>query len=169
MALRSNHYDAAFEAYLREARTPYIAVDENRRALLQDASLKSMDFIVYSNQPHNLLVEVKGRKFPSGDVQAGHLWENWATTDDLTGLQTWQRVFGAPFRALLVFAYHVVEERWLAHHRAWVEFRDRHYAFYGVWADQYQAAMRSRSSKWETVWLPAADFQALRAPIRDFL
>ena len=128
-----------------------------------------MDFIVYSSQAHNLLVEVKGRKFPSGDLRGGHLWENWATSGDLEGLRSWQQVFGEPFRALIVFAYHVVEERWLSHHASWVEFRKRNYAFYGVWADDYSARMRSRSPKWETVSLPAQAYRTLCAPLQDYL
>ena len=34
MSKRSNHYEAAFEAYLRELRAPYIAIDESRRSLI---------------------------------------------------------------------------------------------------------------------------------------
>ena len=34
MANRDNHYEAAFEAYLRSRGVPYIAVDEARRSLL---------------------------------------------------------------------------------------------------------------------------------------
>ena len=58
--IRSNQYEAAFEAYLREQRTAYVAVDETRRALMADVSLKSMDFIVYSAGSKNLLIDVKG-------------------------------------------------------------------------------------------------------------
>src|SRR5579872_4744451 len=110
MAQRGNHYDAAFEAFLRTRRTPYVAVDEQRRALLEQQSLKSMDFIVYSPRAANLLVDVKGRRFPSGDPESGHRWETWATAEDLPALLKWQEVFGKDFRALLVFAYHIVSE-----------------------------------------------------------
>ena len=112
MAKRSNHYDVAFEEYLRERRSPYVAVDEQRRSLRCDVSLKSMDFIVYSDTDHNLLVDVKGRRFPSGGAGQYHKWENWATEDDLVSLLKWEQVFGGDFRALLVFAYHVVSPRW---------------------------------------------------------
>ena len=43
---RTNHYDAAFEAYLRHVGVPFVVVDEARRARLNLVSLKSMDFIV---------------------------------------------------------------------------------------------------------------------------
>lgn len=162
MAQRGNHYDAAFEEYLRGQRIPYVSVDEQRRALLEQASLKSMDFIVYAPGARNLLVDVKGRKFPSGD--SGHKWENWATAEDIPSLLTWQDVFGSNFRALLVFAYDV-EGRHRGEFTELFTWRGREYAFFGVWADEYRAAMRVRSPSWETVSLPSRDFQRLRWPI----
>ena len=135
MAKRNNHYDAAFEDYLRGSRVPHVVVDEKRRALLAAASLKSMDFIVSSRVGQNLLVDVKGRRFPSGAEQAGHKWENWATEDDLDSLLEWQRVFGEGFRSVLVFAYHIVDPRYRDELETPFEFRSNTYAFYGVWAD----------------------------------
>ena len=169
MAKRSNHYDVAFEEYLRERRSPYVAVDEQRRSLLSEASLKSMDFIVYSGSDRNLLVDVKGRRFPSGGERQRHKWENWATEDDLVSLLKWEQVFGRDFRALLVFAYHVVSPRWQSEFDTCFEFRSRTYAFYGVWVDEYVGRMRERSRSWETVTLPSHAFRQLRAPIREFL
>lgn len=69
MAIRSNHYDAAFEEFLRARCVPYVAVDEKRRALLADSSIKSFDFIVEADGP-NLLVDVKGRLWGTSGVQA---------------------------------------------------------------------------------------------------
>ena len=75
MANRDNHYEAAFEEYLRSRGVPYVAVDEAKRSVLSDgASIKSLDFIVSSpglasGCPISWLVDVKGRKFPSGDIQ----------------------------------------------------------------------------------------------------
>ena len=169
MALRGNHYDAAFEAFLRTRRTPYVAVDEQRRALLEQQSLKSMDFIVYSPRTANLLVDVKGRRFPSGDPDSGHKWENWATAEDLPALLKWQEVFGDDFRAILVFAYHVVSDAARGNFQDLFAFRDKEYAFYGVWADQYRQAMHTRSESWQTVSVPSGVFRDLRVPIGDFL
>ena len=169
MAQRLNHYDAAFEEYLRGTRVPYVVVDEKRRSLLHETSLKSMDFIVYSRRTQNLLVDVKGRRFPSGDGPNRSKWENWATEDDLRSLLRWQQVFGEGFRAVLVFAYHVVDPRWSAELEALFDFRNRTYAFYGVWADQYRAQMRTRSASWETVSLPSRVYRDLRLPIQAFL
>lgn len=169
MAQRANHYDAAFEGYLRERRAPHVVVDEQRRSLLQDASLKSMDFIVYSHRPENLLVDVKGRRFPSGGEAGRHKWENWATADDLASLRRWEAVFGDGFRSLLVFAYHVLQARWLPDVQDPFPHRGRVYAFYGVWADEYRDTMRARSKSWETVALPSAAFRRLRRPFAEFL
>jgi hypothetical protein len=169
MALRGNHYDAAFECFLRERRTPYVAVDEKRRALLEHASLKSMDFIVYSRRTPNLLVDVKGRRFPSGGGDAGHKWENWATAEDLPALLQWQAVFGRDFRAVLVFAYHVIGDQPRDEFDCLFEFRERNYAFYGVWADEYRNVMQTRSASWQTVSVPSRAFRELRCPIGEFL
>jgi hypothetical protein len=77
MANRDNHYEAAFEEYLRERGVPYVAVDEARRSVLSGGgSLKSLDFIV--SAPEAMwLVDVKGRRFPSGDEQKQY-WKNCA-------------------------------------------------------------------------------------------
>lgn len=166
---RSNHYDVAFEAFLRERRAPHVVVDEQRRTLLQESSLKSMDFIVYSGRPTNLLVDVKGRRFPSGGDSNRNKWENWATQDDLASLARWEQVFGRDFRSLLVFAYHVLEAGCLQELRDPYSFRGNVYSFYGVWADDFRRAMRTRSSSWETVSLNTTDFRRLRRPIVEFL
>ena len=169
MANRNNHYDVAFEAFLRTLRTPYVAVDESRRARLAEASLKSFDFIVYSESTDNLLVDVKGRRFPTTSASGRHCWENWATRDDLVSLLQWQQVFGGDFRPVLVFAYDVFDDRYHDQHPQRFAFRGRTYAFYGVSADDYAAEMVRRSPQWETVSLPAAEFRRLRRPIGDWL
>lgn len=166
MAIRSNHYDVACEELLRELRRPYVAVDERRRALAAEASLKSFDFVVYSPRGQNLLVDVKGRKFPTA---ASHLWENWAGREDVEGLLRWEQIFGKSFRGLLLFTYELTRSGWEQQHRLIWQWRGRRYAFYGVWADEYAAAMKPRSARWETVCLPAAEFRELRRDVLDLL
>jgi hypothetical protein len=168
MALRSNHYDNAFQEFLRDQQKPHVVVDERRRALMANDSLKSMDFIVYSSNQRNLLVDVKGRRFPSGGDSSRHKWENWATEDDLRSLMEWEQVFGSDFRALLVFAYDV-DQRYESEFDSLYTYRDREYSFFGVWADDYRATMRRRSAAWETVSLPGRAYRRLRAPIAEFL
>ncbi len=184
---RTNHYDAAFEAYLRHVGVPFVVVDEARRARLNQVSLKSMDFIVTAPGNHNLLVDVKGRQFPScGGPErhrSGHKWENWATKDDLDSLLRWQDVFGEGFRAMLVFAYELLdaqraaelaprapdEPRLSSSHEAPFFFRGRFYSFFGVWADEYKTAMHARSQSWETVCVPSRAYRDLRISVAELL
>lgn len=92
MANRDNHYEAAFEAYLRSRCVPYVAVDEAKRSLLSNGgSIKSLDFIVSGGvdisvcptRPITWLVDVKGRRFPSGDEQKQY-WYYLAQTHKRT-------------------------------------------------------------------------------------
>ena len=47
MARRHNHYEAAFEDYLRSRGWPYLPVDEQKKAIFAGARVKSFDFLVY--------------------------------------------------------------------------------------------------------------------------
>src|SRR4051812_28411345 len=89
MANRDNHYEAAFEAYLRDRCLPYVAVDEAKRSRMGAGSLKSLDFIVSPAGQGSWLVDVKGRRFPSGEQK--QYWKNWSTRDDLFSLAQWER------------------------------------------------------------------------------
>jgi len=195
MAKRTNHYDAAFEAYLRRAGIAFVVVDEARRAQLEQVSLKSMDFIVTAPGNRNLLVDVKGRRFPSGcgprRTRAGHKWENWATKDDLDSLVRWQEVFGDGFRSMLVFAYDLLDASAadeLAREASGTGsgagsgatsqrgsgegaffHRGRVYSFFGVWVDEYRAAMQARSQSWQTVSVPSRQYRDLRIPVAELL
>src|SRR5580765_4621590 len=79
VAKRDNHYEAAFEAWLRWLRLPYMAVDESHRAAAGgERTLKSLDFIVSPpGWPSSWLVDVKGRQFPTAGQQ---FWRNWSTS-----------------------------------------------------------------------------------------
>ncbi|HYC99919.1 MAG TPA: HYExAFE family protein [Phycisphaerales bacterium] len=73
-----HHGERAFEAFLRARRTPYVSVNEARRALVPGGEgacdLKSFDFVVYGGgggaggagmgAGWNLLVDVKCRRLP---------------------------------------------------------------------------------------------------------
>ena len=165
--LRSNHYDAAFEAWLRQHRIPYVAVDERRRSLLVEQSLKSPDFLIQSPRLGQIVVDVKGRKQLSG--RQSRRWENWATQDDLSSLDAWERIFGGQFRSLLVFAYDLADTASDPEQPEMLQFRDRRYSFHGVWAADYQRGMRDRSTRWETVWMPGAAYRAGRFPLTQLL
>lgn len=168
MANRDNHYEAAFEAYLRTRRLPYIAVDEARRSLVGDGSLKSLDFIVSPPGRTSWLVDVKGRRFPSGDEHKTY-FKNWSTRDDLRSLAAWQSHFGEDFRPLLVFAYHLVGSRSPLPAERLFAFRGARYGFLGVRLADYVPYARPISESWDTVAMPAALFRRAARPMEDVL
>jgi hypothetical protein len=162
MAKRDNHYEAAFEALLRRDRTAYVAVDEQRRSLLGQTSVKSLDFIVSSPGGITWLVDVKGRLFPSGTQK--QYWRNWSTHDDLISLTRWEQLFGSSARGLLLFAYQVVGDRAPLPPDELFCHRDRWYGFVGIELRHYAAAARRLSPKWDTVTMPVGEFRQLAAP-----
>lgn len=167
MANRDNHYEAAFEAYLRSRRTPYVAVDEGKRSLLADASIKSLDFIVSSSTGVSWLVDVKGRRFPGGAQK--QYWKNWSTRDDLSSMAQWQRLFGDRFEALFVFAYSVLGDRSPLPVEQLFEFRGVLYAFVAIRLEQYAFHARQISPRWDTVAMPAERFRELAQPMHLLL
>ena len=173
MAQRSVHYEAAFEDYLRAKGLPYVAVDEAKKAVFAGASLKSFDFLVYSTTGPNLLVDVKGRKFPdSGPGRsrtASRAWENWITREDIEGLGEWQRVFGPDFTAVLVFAYWLQGPPQRAPFEDVHLWRNKHYAFMAIGLAEYVTAARPRSAKWQTVTMPTAEFSRAAADVASLL
>jgi len=171
MANRDNHYEAAFEEYLRRRGVPYVAVDEAKRSVLSDGgSIKSLDFIVSTPGPLTWLVDVKGRRFPSGSAGRQRcVWECWSTQEDVSGLEQWAELFGADYQALLVFAYQLLpavtlvddtEDLW-----TW---NGRRYLLRAVEVSEYRRHMRVRSPSWGTVSLPGAVFRELVRPFHHF-
>jgi hypothetical protein len=169
MADRDNHYEAAFEEFLRARGVPYVAVDEAKRSLLGDgASLKSLDFIISSPVGGGWLVDVKGRRFPSGDIQKQY-WKNWSTRDDLQSLAQWERLFGDSFRGLFVFAYQVLGDRAPLPAEELFACRGSRYGFVAVTLSDYAARARPISPRWDTWALPAADFRRFARPLTELL
>ena len=168
---RSNHYEAAFEAYLRHHRVAFVAVDEAKRSLLGDGAVKSLDFIVVGPDSARLVVDVKGRRFPGGPAESPRkVWQNWSTADDLDGLDRWSAHFGPAFRGVLAFVYHIEAPFALpADTPDLFTFHDDTYLMRAVSAAEYRAAMKPRSQRWGTVHLPTADFRRLVRPFSAFL
>ena len=167
MADRNVHYEAAFEAFLRDKGIPCVAVDEAKKALFANAKLKSFDFVVYSKNGPNLLIDVKGRQLRSRSGGTRRAFETWTTEQDVVDLMQWQDVFGEGYKAVLTFIYWIDPP--LAEEPGMFMFRGRWYQMMGVDLAEYRNHMRRRSAKWETVALGAEDFRSLARPIESWL
>jgi len=167
MANRKVIYEACFEDYLRTAGVPYVAVDEAKKALFAGVRLKSFDFVVYSASGANLLVDVKGRRFPY-ERAGGRRLENWTTREDLESLAQWEEVFGSGFAGLLAFCYHLTRPEAAETFEVVHLFRGEYYALVGVHRGAYAGAARPRSRAWNTVSVPTRTFRELVRPIRAF-
>lgn len=169
MANRDNHYEAAFEEFLRSRGVPYVAVDEARRSLMSNGgSIKSLDFIVSTPRQITWLVDVKGRRFPSGDVQRQY-WKNWSTRDDLQSLARWEQLFGGGFRGLFVFAYEVMGDRSPLPAEELFEHRGNSYGFVAVPLMDYAGHARPISPRWDTWAMPTAEFRRYARPFTELL
>lgn len=168
---RDNHYEAAFEAYLRSRGVGFVAVDEARRTLLGDMDVKSLDFIVVGPNDARLVVDVKGRKFPGGKPEKPNkTWQNWSTREDIDGLVRWSGVLGPGFRGILAFVYRIIPPFVLsADTPDLFAFRSDHYLMRAIEVWDYREHMHPRSERWGTVSLPAADFRRLVKPFSEFL
>ena len=172
MAKRDNHYEAAFEAYLRARRIPYVAVDEAKRSLLGGGTLKSVDFILTPPRPGSCgcrdqgtawLADIKGRRFPAGRQK--QFWKNWSTSDELRSLARWEELLGKQFTGLLVFAYHVVGPFAPLPAEQLFPFRGELYGFVGIRLHHYTSCSHTISPKWDTVAMPVAKFRELSEPM----
>jgi hypothetical protein len=169
MANRDNHYEAAFEEYLRARGVPYVAVDEARRSLLSNGgSIKSLDFIVSVPAHITWLVDVKGRRFPSGDDHKQY-WKNWSTADDLRSLAQWEQLFGSNFHGLFVFAYDVLGDRAPLPAEELFQCRGKLYGFIAVPLSAYLGHARLISPRWDTLAMPAAKFRHYARPLNEIL
>ncbi len=190
MAQRRHHYEQAFEAFLRQQRIPYVAVNEAKKALLPNGasfridagdvdgspvrpdtgqSLKSFDFVVYGDQ-RNLLVEVKGRRLPKRSPNARARrpglcrLESWVNSDDVHSLMTWERLFGQGFEAVFVFLYWCEDLPADGLFEEVFEHNERWYALRVVNVNQYGRVCRVRSQRWGTVHVDGATFAAISTP-----
>lgn len=171
MTRRHIHYEAAFEDLLRATGTPYVAVDEAKRAIFAGARIGSFDFLVYRPDGTGLFVDVKGRKFPYITRSGRRYWENWVPREDLDHMDAWDRVLADKFTGLFVFAYWLTgpEETWPIPESQIHSFREEQYAFLAVAVADYRKHCRARSAKWDTVSVPVATFRKLVVPMTQLL
>ena len=168
---RDNHYEAAFEWFLRDRGVGFVAVDEARRSLFGDESVKSLDFIVVGEHDAKLVVDVKGRVFPgTSNGKPRRVWQNWAEAEDIDGLERWATRFGPGFRGVLAFVYHTLPCVELPGGTPDLfTFRDKTYLARGIDVAEYRVRMKRRSVRWGTVHLPVEDFREVVRPFSWFL
>ncbi len=169
MAQRRFHYDLAFEQYLRAKAIPYVAVDEAKRALdkaYPPVSLKSFDFVVYSQKGPNLLVDVKGRKHTGRSSKS---LDNWVTQNDVDSLVQWEKIFGAGFEGAFAFLYWCDVQPPDALFMEVFESGERWYALLAITLADYRKHLKRRSQRWDTVNIPAEQFARLSKPLMEML
>jgi len=169
MSNSGNHYELAFQDFLRQNGVTYVAIDQAKRACLASVRLKSFDFIVYMPGSVNLLVDVKGRKCSGRSFSRGGFGESWTTAEDVADLQSWQRVFGAGYLAVFVFGYWLFDLEASAVRPGVHRYGGRDYAFVTVALEEYLAHMRQRSASWRTFYLPARYMAQSARPLLGFL
>ena len=167
-----NHYEAAFDAFLRKRGVAVVPVVEARRSYLDAEEVKSPDFIVVGPNDAKLVVDVKGRKFP-GTGKGGKprlVWHNWCEREDVVSLARWAERLGDGFRGVLAFVYDLDLNVELPPETPdQFVFRGRVYLMRGVLVGDYRSHMRTRSPRWRTVHLATDDFRTLVKPISHFL
>jgi len=164
-----NHYEQAFESWLKDNRIRYLAIDENKRAALGHSKIKSFDFLLYPPNQNIIIAEVKGRTFKGTSLVRLKGFECWVTMDDVEGLACWQRIFGPDYQAAFVFAYKISNVDVDFDGRQMFDFNGRRYIFFGLSLDEYQRNMKLRSPKWKTVTLPAEKFRKHAIQIQELL
>lgn len=167
MVKHDNHYEAAFAAYLHAQQIPFVGMDEQRRSVSGEQSLKSPDFIVSPvAQAFSWLVDVKGRRFPSG--KSKQFWKNWSTADELISLAHWESLFGPRSAGLLVFAYNVVGDQAPLPADQLFEFQGGLYGFVGIRLDHYTSWAHPLSVRWNTVTVSTPRFRTLAKSVSTF-
>lgn len=150
-----NHYERAFESWLKDNGIQYLLVDQQKRTAFSRSKIKSFDFLFYAPDSNAYIAEIKGRKFSGKTFTAFGSLPNWVTIDDVKGLQNWVKIFGGRYQGLFVFAYELKNIDVDADGREIYEYLDGRYVFVAVRLSDYQKGAANRSKKWKTVHLSA--------------
>ena len=165
-------------------------IDENL-----DDSLKNFDFIVSSHQltapkswsenagtnylnqlslgnresslPPTWLIDIKGRKFPSGH-KSPQYWRNWIAEEDLLCLTRWESFFGLNFHGLFVFVYDVCGPKLPVPEHRLFTFEGSRYAFFAIPLIIYRDHKRNLSHQWQTVTMPTDLFRKYAVSLDEF-
>ncbi|MHC5074617.1 MAG: HYExAFE family protein [Planctomycetota bacterium] len=165
----ANHYERAFENWLKDNRIQYLTIDENKRAAFSHTKIKSFDFLICPPNQKIIIAEVKGRTFKGTTFENLKGFECWVTMDDVEGLSCWQQIYGSDYQAVFVFVYCIENVDIDFDGRQVFESDDYKYMFFALKLDEYQANMKLRSPKWRTVTLPAEKFRKYAIQMQELL
>ena len=167
---QTNPYEQAFESFLTESKIPFVWVDQSTRPEFFNGSVKNFDFLLYPDSQYPVLVELKGRTF-KGDSLAGLKGlDGWATFEDVQAISQWLARFRGTYpaaQAFFVFAFRFSNIDVETDGRAVYDFCGRRFLFLAIPLDEYAAAMKVRSPKWQTVTLSAEDFRQAAKPVGE--
>ncbi|MER3417468.1 MAG: hypothetical protein C4297_14870 [Gemmataceae bacterium] len=161
-----NHYEQAVWNYLRAHGVDCAPCAEGYRRALEGERVKTPDLLCFGAETAWLL-EIKGRRYRATGRSRRRQLDPWAPRSDVVSLAHWAEALGPGYRALLVFAFHVLG----APHtdsNLWT-YREQSYLIYGIPVEVYRAAMRVRSPRWDTVSVPTAMFRRLARPLVEWL
>jgi len=164
VADRTNHYEAAFEGFLRALKVSTLPIDETRRTFTAGEAVKSLDFIVMQPSGRTLLIDVKGRNIRGGKPTL----ENWVRQEDVDSLRRWRIAFPGS-AGLLAFVYRLTDERQRAGFADCFEYAERIYGCAAIDVEDYASLMKPRSSQWGTFSVPQEVFRASRRPFTDWV
>ena len=163
-----DHYERAFETWLRSVRAPYVSIEQVRRSAPPEGPIKNFDFLVHARSRH-YIVDVKGKQFPQVSRAREAYWENWIHFSDLEGLLAWERHFGEGYEGLLVYCYWLQLPPGDASAKRTIGLNGRDYLLAGIPARTYAENCRRRSTRWQAVDIPTKPFKALLRPIEFYI
>ena len=164
-----NHYERAFENWLRDNHIQYVAVDEQKRATFARSKIKTFDFVLYPPSGQIIIAEVKGRLFKGTSLAKLTGLECWVTVEDVDGLAKWQQVFGPGHEAVFVFAYRIENIDVDFNGKEVFDFYANRYVFFCIKMEDYRRFMKRRSPKWQTVTLSADRFRQCAVQLKTLL
>ena len=157
---KTNHYEQAFASWLGDNKLRFITVDQHKRATFAKAKIKSFDFIIsLPKQQSTMLAEVKGRIFKGTSLEKRANLQCWVTMEDIKGLCKWRDVFGEQYSASIIFVYQIEKPDVDTDGNEIYEFAGNRYFFFLVSLEDYTQHMALRSTKWQTVSMPADKFR----------
>lgn len=167
---QANMYEQAFTAWLTEHHVPFIIIDQSKRFSLADEGVKNFDFLVFPDSDCPVLVEMKGRTFHGSTLAGLKGLDGWVPFEDIQALTHWQGVFErekGDCEAVFVFAFVFEQIDVETDGHAVYDFDGRRYLLLATSLDDYKAAMKPRSEKWQTVTVSAADFRQITVPVTE--